>query len=130
MKRIKIIYGLLLLVGWLVIYKYLEVFASWTTYSFLLLKKGSHLSSAIEFFIFETPKVLMLLVLIVFLVLMLVFFVKSINGPMLKITSSLFDSSQEVNSAAQHISDASQLLAESANAQASSIEEILPPWRN
>ena len=74
--------------------------------------------------------ILMLLVLIVFLVLMLVFFVKSINGPMLKITSSLFDSSQEVNSAAQHISDASQLLAESANAQASSIEEILPPWRN
>ncbi|MEO0017721.1 MAG: hypothetical protein RLZZ522_1004, partial [Verrucomicrobiota bacterium] len=38
------------------------------TYQLLPLEKGSHLASAVEFFVFETPKVLMLLTLVVFAV--------------------------------------------------------------
>lgn len=68
MKRIKIVYGSILIVTWFTIYTYLSVFASWMTYNLLMLQKGSHFALAIEFFIFETPKVLMLLTLIVFVV--------------------------------------------------------------
>ncbi len=53
-------------VGWWVVYSQLASFAKWLTYDLLALTSGSHLSSAIEFFIYEVPKVLMLLVLVVF----------------------------------------------------------------
>jgi len=51
---------------WYGIYANLATVAKWLTYSLLGLTSGQHLSSAIEFFIFETPKVLMLLTLVVF----------------------------------------------------------------
>jgi hypothetical protein len=51
---------------WWLIYSHLAAFASWFTYSLLKLPQDRHLSSTIEFFVFETPKVLMLLVLVVF----------------------------------------------------------------
>jgi uncharacterized membrane protein YraQ (UPF0718 family) len=51
---------------WWLIYSNLSAFAGWFTYSLLKMKQGRHLSSAIEFFVFETPKVLMLLVIVVF----------------------------------------------------------------
>jgi len=51
---------------WGLIYWNLTAFGEWITYSLLNMRQGGHLSSAVEFFIFETPKVLMLLVLIVF----------------------------------------------------------------
>jgi uncharacterized membrane protein YraQ (UPF0718 family) len=53
------------IVLWWLIYSNLSAFAGWFTYSLLRMDKG-HLSSAVEFFVFETPKVLMLLVLVVF----------------------------------------------------------------
>jgi uncharacterized membrane protein YraQ (UPF0718 family) len=53
-------------VVWWLIYSNLSVFAGWFTYSLLKMEQGRHLSSSVEFFVFETPKVLMLLVIVVF----------------------------------------------------------------
>jgi uncharacterized membrane protein YraQ (UPF0718 family) len=54
------------LVAWVLVYAQLQNFAHWLTYSIFGLESGSHLTSAVEFFVFETPKVLMLLTLVVF----------------------------------------------------------------
>lgn len=56
------------LLAWWLIYRNLAVFSTWFTYQVLPMEKGSHLARALEFFIFETPKVLMLLTLVVFVV--------------------------------------------------------------
>lgn len=53
---------------WYSLYSQLQNIASWFTYSLFDLARDSHLALAIEFFLFEVPKVLMLLVLIVFVV--------------------------------------------------------------
>jgi len=59
--------GLAIAVGvWWLLYRNLLPIAKWITYTLFGLEQGKHLSSAVEFFIFEVPKVLMLLVLIVF----------------------------------------------------------------
>jgi uncharacterized membrane protein YraQ (UPF0718 family) len=55
-------------VVWWLIYSNLSAFAKWFTYSLLKTDQGGHLSSSIEFFVFETPKVLMLLVIVVFVI--------------------------------------------------------------
>jgi uncharacterized protein len=54
------------LVAWAVLYAALQPLAAWLAYRLLPLAPGSHLGSAVEFFLFESPKVLMLLVLVVF----------------------------------------------------------------
>ena len=54
------------LVVWIGVYASLQPFAAWLTYRVIGLERGSHLASAVEFFVFESPKVLMLLVLVVF----------------------------------------------------------------
>jgi uncharacterized membrane protein YraQ (UPF0718 family) len=51
---------------WVVAYLNLAAMARWATYSLAGLTPGNHLASAVEFFVFEAPKVLMLLVLVVF----------------------------------------------------------------
>ncbi len=56
------------MVAWWLVYQNLAAFAAWFTYQVLPLEKGSHLASALEFFIYETPKVLMLLTMVVFFV--------------------------------------------------------------
>ncbi len=66
-----IITGLLGLVAWYVIYKQLEPFSYFFSYSLLGIEKGSHLGEAIQFFVYDTPKVMMLLTLIVFVIGML-----------------------------------------------------------
>lgn len=53
---------------WWGIYANLAVFAQWFTYALLKMRHGGHLSSSVEFFVFEAPKVLMLLVIVVFAV--------------------------------------------------------------
>ena len=58
--------GLTALAAWWLVYRQLAAVAGWTTYSLLRLSRGSPLGAAVEFFIYETPKVLMLLVLVVF----------------------------------------------------------------
>lgn len=54
------------IVIWVLLYRGLEPAANWFTYSLCGLSKSSHLGAAVWFFVFETPKVLMLLTLIVF----------------------------------------------------------------
>lgn len=60
--------GLLGLISWYVIYKQLLPFSYFFSYNLLGLSKGSHLGEAIQFFVYDTPKVIMLLTLIVFIV--------------------------------------------------------------
>jgi uncharacterized protein len=60
--------GLIILVIWFVIYKQLEPFSLFLTYSLFGINKGSHLGDAVQFFSYDTPKVMMLLTLIVFVV--------------------------------------------------------------
>jgi uncharacterized protein len=61
--------SLLLLLGgaaWWLVYSRLAAAASWVTFEGLGLARGTALASAVEFFVYEAPKVLMLLVLVVF----------------------------------------------------------------
>jgi len=58
--------GLAAVVAWVAVYVNLAPAARWITFSLVGLTAGTHLASAVEFFIFEAPKVLMLLVLVVF----------------------------------------------------------------
>lgn len=60
--------GLLALGAWGLVYQGLPSFAKWFTFSLLTLTPGSRLTSAVEFLVFEAPKVLMLLTLVVFAV--------------------------------------------------------------
>ncbi|MCP4023147.1 MAG: permease [Desulfobacteraceae bacterium] len=53
---------------WWILYNSLTKISAWLTYDFLPFQQGSHLGSAVEFFLYDTPKVLMLLTLIVFFV--------------------------------------------------------------
>lgn len=63
-----ILKGMGLLLLWGVVYWNLEPFSVWLTYGVLGLPQENHFSTAFQFFVFETPKVLMLLTLIVFVV--------------------------------------------------------------
>ena len=60
--------GLIALGAWWLAYRGLSPFAKWVTYSLLALSTGSRLTSAVEYYVFEAPKVLMLLALVVFAV--------------------------------------------------------------
>lgn len=53
---------------WWLVYRSLQPLAAWLTYSLLGLSGDGHLGGAVFFFLFEAPKVLMLLTLIVFVV--------------------------------------------------------------
>ena len=63
-----IVIPLILLPVWYVIYINLQPVTNWLIDTFFGMKKGAHLTEALRFFIFEFPKVLMLLVLIIFFV--------------------------------------------------------------
>ena len=58
----------LLLPVWYLIYHYLQPIANWLVDDIIGMDKGSHLTEAVRFFIFELPKVLLLLALIIFFV--------------------------------------------------------------
>jgi hypothetical protein len=51
---------------WVGIYAVLQRLAAWLTYGVAGLERGTRLASAVEFFVFEAPKVLLLLTLVVF----------------------------------------------------------------
>ena len=63
-----IIKGIALLVLWGWTYWNLESFSIWLTYGALGLPRGQGMAAALQFFVFETPKVLMLLTIVVFVV--------------------------------------------------------------
>jgi uncharacterized protein len=58
--------GIVAAIAWLAVYLNLAAMARWVTYDLAGLGRGSHLSSAVEFFLYEAPKVLLLLVVVVF----------------------------------------------------------------
>jgi uncharacterized membrane protein YraQ (UPF0718 family) len=64
-KLLKIVTGIIL---WYALYHYLQLFTDFIIDSIPGLQKGMHFTEALRFFIFEVPKVLMLLILIVFFV--------------------------------------------------------------
>ncbi len=51
---------------WWAGYKMLPALSSFLTYTLLPIKEGSHLGASVEFFLYDTPKVMMLLLLVVF----------------------------------------------------------------
>jgi len=65
-RLISVLKIILLIAAWYALYKHLQPIADWFTYSLLGLSSKSHIGSALNFFIFEVPKVLMLLVLVIF----------------------------------------------------------------
>ena len=64
----KIVIPLLLLPFWYLAYHYLQPITDWFIDSILVLEKGNRFTESLRFFIFELPKVLMLLALIIFFV--------------------------------------------------------------
>jgi len=70
MHRIKnkIVLLLLLIPVWIILYKYLQEISDFIVFRVLQMTPEKHLTEALRFFIYEVPKVLMLLVLIIFLV--------------------------------------------------------------
>lgn len=66
MKNNRKYWPLVLLPLWLVIYLNLAPIADWLVDSVLGLTKGDHFTESFRFFIFEVPKVLLLLILIIF----------------------------------------------------------------
>ena len=67
-QRTNIIVLVLLLVPiWIVIYNYLGEISDFMAFRLFQMKPETHWAESIRFFIYEVPKVLMLLVLIIFL---------------------------------------------------------------
>ena len=67
-SRVQVLLGILAVVAWVLVYWHLAEAAHWLTYAALGLPPATHLTLAVEFFCFEVPKVLMLLLLVVFVV--------------------------------------------------------------
>lgn len=63
---LKLVLGAAALAVWWFAYGWLPAFSRLVTYSLFGLVAGSHLADSVEFFFYDTPKVLMLLVLVVF----------------------------------------------------------------
>ena len=51
---------------WWLAYRNLALLSQWLTYTILPFKRDTHLGASVEFFVYEAPKVLMLLALVVF----------------------------------------------------------------
>jgi len=51
---------------WFIVYRQLDAFAGFLTYTVFSIQHGSHLGEAVHFFLYVTPKVLMLLSLVIF----------------------------------------------------------------
>jgi len=64
----RIIAPLVLFPAWILIYNFLHPATDWLIDDALGMTAGSHLTEALRFFVFEVPKVLLLLTLIIFLV--------------------------------------------------------------
>ncbi len=68
MKSYKWLLPIIFLGIWILIYYNLQSITNWFIDDVLRLPQGNHLTEALRFFIFEVPKVLLLLVLIIFVV--------------------------------------------------------------
>lgn len=63
---VRISFGVIGLLAWWLLYRKLSLIADWIAFSALSLGPKTHLGAAVQFFVFEVPKVLMLLTLVVF----------------------------------------------------------------
>jgi uncharacterized membrane protein YraQ (UPF0718 family) len=61
-------FALIVLPVWVIVYIYLKPFTDFLIDTVFKLEKGNHLTESLRFFIYEVPKVLLLLVLIIFFV--------------------------------------------------------------
>jgi uncharacterized protein len=68
MKSFKWILPIIILGLWILIYFNLQLVTNWLIDDIFKFTQGKHLTEALRFFIFEVPKVLLLLVLIIFVV--------------------------------------------------------------
>lgn len=68
MDRKRIISIVLMLAGWVLLYLNLQKISDFIVDTILGLEKGKHLTESIRFFVYEVPKVMLLLVLIIFIV--------------------------------------------------------------
>ena len=66
MMALNLLMGAIGIYLWWTIYRVLPDLSKWLTYNLLPIKEGSHLGSSVEFFFYDTPKVMMLLFLVVF----------------------------------------------------------------
>lgn len=64
----KVLLPLIIFPFWVLIYIYLDAISNYLVYEIIGMAKGTHLTESIRFFIFEVPKVMLLLVIIVFVV--------------------------------------------------------------
>ncbi|MGB3210155.1 MAG: permease [Desulforhopalus sp.] len=64
----QIFMGIIGIVLWVTLYRTLEPFSQFLAYTILQIERGTHLGEAVQFFVYDTPKVLMLLTIIVFFV--------------------------------------------------------------
>ena len=64
----KIIIPVILIPVWFMVYYYLQPITDWIIDDLLEMSSGSHFTESLRFFIFEVPKVLLLLTLIIFIV--------------------------------------------------------------
>lgn len=64
--RKKLVILTITLIAWWFTYHQLSKVTGWFTYDFFGLERGTHLGEAMAFFLYDVPKVLMLLVLVVF----------------------------------------------------------------
>lgn len=63
-----LIKGILIIVAWYLIYRQLQPFSNFITYSILQIPQGSHMGEAVAFFLYDIPKIFMLLTLVVYFV--------------------------------------------------------------
>lgn len=70
MRRVKnkIVLLFLLVPVWIILYKYLHVIADFIVFRIFQMTPEKHMTETLRFFIYEVPKVMMLLVLIIFIV--------------------------------------------------------------
>lgn len=66
MMALNLMMGAIGIYTWWTIYSLLPTLSSWLTYSLFSIKEPSHLGSSVEFFLYDTPKVMMLLFFVVF----------------------------------------------------------------
>lgn len=52
--------------AWVLVYRQLDAAASWLTFDLMGLEQGSRMGDAVHFFLYDTPKVMLLLVMVVF----------------------------------------------------------------
>lgn len=67
-EALMLLLGIVGLALWYLLYSQLLPFSHFFAYTLLGLEKGSHLGAAVQFFVYDTPKVMLLLTLVVFVI--------------------------------------------------------------